>query len=319
MKSFLAATLTAAVSANEISSKFFEFIVQHGKQYNTVEEFNMRKMIFAEVDAFITEENARQGSYTVGHNHLSDFTRSEYKGMLGFIPSTEEETEVVEAPVVNTNASPIDWRDSGAVTPVKDQGQCGSCWSFSSTGSLEGYHQIKSGELLSFSEQLLVDCVKLSFGCNGGNQSTAFKYFKTHKIQSEASYPYMGVDQDCAYDASAAYDIMTTGTNKVTANSPDALKTALQSGPQSVSIEADKLCFQTYKSGVFNNAKCGTTLDHAVLAVGWGTDATDGDYWIVKNSWNTTWGDAGYIKIAIVDGEGICGIQMGPLAADVSA
>ena len=129
-------------------------------------------------------------------------------------------------------------------------------------------------------------------------------------------YPYTAVDGTCAYDKSKATDVTVASYTHVQENSVADMKAALAQQPLSVSIEADKLCFQLYSGGVFNNVKCGTTLDHAVLAVGYGTE--DGqDYWLVKNSWNTTWGDNGYIKIAIVDGGGICGVQMGPLFPSV--
>jgi len=311
MKSFIAATLAVAVTADQISSKFMEHIVTYAKEFNTVEEFMFRKQIFAALDAEIEKENANGNNFTLGHNQFSTLHKSEYSKMLGYLAPME--TYPVKA-MTNSNSSPVDWRDAGAVTPVKDQGQCGSCWTFSSTGALEGAHQIMSGDLLSFSEQQLVDCAKfIAFGCSGGNEATAFNYLKKHPIMSEASYPYTAVDTaSCLQDDSAAYDIKVSSFEAVTPNSVDALKEALANGPVSVNIEADKLVFQTYTSGVLDSEKCGTTIDHAVLAVGWGTDATAGDYFIVKNSWNTTWGDAGYIKIAAVDGVGICGIQSGP-------
>ena len=321
MKAFIAATLAVAVSAHQIEQKFFEYIVMHTKEYKTIDEYNFRKALFAATDARIEIENAEQVNYKVGHNQFSDMTRSEFTAMLGYMPNMhhghhQEATESVNG---SSNASPIDWRTLGAVTPVKDQGQCGSCWAFSSTGAAEGAHQIMSGDLLSFSEQQLVDCVKLSFGCNGGNQSTAFNYWKTHMLTSEASYGYTGTTDSCAYDESSSYDFNTSGFTKVTASDASAMKDALAIGPLSVSIEADQFCFQMYTSGVFDNAKCGTTLDHAVLTVGWGNDATAGDYWIVKNSWAATWGEEGYMRMAIVDGDGLCGIQMGPLYPNMTA
>merc|ERR1739846_127827 len=176
------------------------------------------------------------------------------------------------------------WVEDGAVTPVKDQGQCGSCWAFSTTGSLEGAHFVATGELLSFSEQQLVDCAGIKYGnmgCNGGLQDNAYKYYEAgFNAYEETDYPY------------------TSGLTKA---------------PLAVAIEADKMVFQTYKSGVLTSSKCGTKLDHAVLAVGYGTE--DGqDYWLVKNSWNTTWGDQGYIKLGMDDSDGTCGVQIDPQA-----
>jgi len=133
---------------------------------------------------------------------------------------------------------------------------------------------------------------------------------------SEASYPYTALDGNCVYNSSAAYQWNVTDYTHVTPNSVADLQSALAMQPVSVSIEADKLCFQLYKSGVMNNTNCGTTLDHAVLAVGYGNESGQ-DYWLVKNSWGTSWGEAGYIKLAAVAGEGICGVQEGPLYPSV--
>ena len=218
-----------------------------------------------------------------------------------------------------TNAETVNWVDAGAVTPVKDQGQCGSCWAFSSTGSLEGAHFVATGELLSFSEQQLVDCAGIRYGnmgCNGGLQTYAYNYYEAgHNAMLESEYPYTSgttlKSGSCEYDASSATGVAVTDYTNVTPNSQSQMKAALQQGPLAVAIEADKFVFQTYKSGVLSSSKCGTNLDHAVLAVGYGSE--DGqDYWLVKNSWNTTWGDQGYIKLAMDDSSGTCGVQEDP-------
>jgi cathepsin L len=143
-------------------------------------------------------------------------------------------------------------------------------------------------------------------------------YYETHKAELETAYPYVsGKTQTagkCAYNAASATAVEVSKYAFVTADSVTQMKAALATQPLAVSIEADKMVFQTYSSGVLDSTTCGTNLDHAVLAVGWGTDSASGkDYWLVKNSWNTTWGDKGYIKLAIVDGKGICGVQMEPL------
>ena len=167
MKAFAAALTFGAVSAvTETEVKYMQHLSSFGKSVSNVHEFNMRMGEFARVDEFITEHNSVERNYTLGHNQFSDWTAAEYRQMLGYKP----EVHNVRIPKVydESNASPINWVTKGAVTPVKDQGQCGSCWSFSATGAIEGAHQIATGKLLSFSEQQLVACSTANYGCNGG-------------------------------------------------------------------------------------------------------------------------------------------------------
>ena len=316
MKSFaFAATMAAANALSSAEFEYMNYIAEFNKVTNDVEEFNFRLENFKLVDAFIKEHNSSNSTYTAGHNQFSDWSHAEYKSILGYVRG-EADVRNVQIFDESQNADSVNWVTAGAVTPVKDQGQCGSCWAFSTTGSLEGAHFVASGELLSFSEQQLVDCAYLKYGnlgCNGGLQDNAYKYYEAgFNAELESVYPeYTASKGSCRYDASSATAVTVSKYVDVTPSSVSQMKAALTTQPLAVAIEADKYCFQTYKSGVFNNAKCGTTLDHAVLAVGYGTE--DGqDYWLVKNSWNTTWGDQGYIKIAIVDGDGICGVQMDP-------
>jgi C1A family cysteine protease len=220
-------------------------------------------------------------------------------------------------------ADSIDWTTLGAVTGVKDQGQCGSCWSFSTTGSLEGAYFNKYGVLKSFSEQNFVDCDILrnggrDHGCNGGLMDNAFSWAKSNGgVCSEADYPYVSgttqtsgtcAQSSCTKDAKVA----PSGYVDVATNSDPALMSALNIGPVSVAIEADQASFQLYKSGVFTGV-CGTSLDHGVLAVGYGSQ--DGlDYYKVKNSWGTSWGENGYILLqrGVSQVQGQCGILSGP-------
>jgi len=298
-------------TASQLSSKFMEYITTHGKSYGTVEEFEFRKALFSITEDAIQSINGNEShTWTAGHNKFSDWSHEEFSKMHGYIPETHVYTEATILP--ETNADSVNWVVAGATTPVKDQGQCGSCWAFSSTGALEGSHFLKSGSMLSFSEQQLVDCVHTCFGCGGGNQALAFRYLKSNNAYLEADYSYHAVNQNCSYSAGAASSVNVTSFTQVTGSNVAQMKAALALQPLSVSIEADTAVFQTYTSGILNSTACGTTLDHAVLAVGWGSENGQ-EYWIIKNSWSSSWGENGFIRLAIVDGLGICGVQTAPL------
>lgn len=193
----------------------------------------------------------------------------------------------------------VDWRSQGAVTDVKDQEDCGSCWAFAATGTLEGQHFRKSGKLESMSEQNLVDCTFKygCYGCQGGLTDKALLYIKVNKgIDSEDSYPYEGEDERCRFKKS---NVVATDTGVVAMHTEQALMEAVATvGPIAVYIDATD-AFVYYKSGIFYDPSCSSdTLNHAVLAVGYGTDPKGGDYWLIKNSWSEQWGDKGYVKMA---------------------
>jgi len=291
-----------------VDFSFIHHVAAHNLSYATVEEFNARKAIFAQVDAEINQINADESNtFVAGHNQFSTWTEAEYKQILGFKTWTNNVVSVEDA---SPTADSVNWVTAGAVTPVKNQGSCGSCWSFSSTGAMEGAYFIKTGTLLSLSEQELVDCDHIgSAGCNGGSMEGAFEWYKTNMAELEADYSYTGRNGTCA-ETSYTGQFESTGYVQVKANSESAFKASVQAGPTSIAIEADKRVFQTYTSGILNSTTCGTQLDHGVLAVGYGTENGQA-YYLVKNSWGSSWGDNGYLKIADNgDGEGICGIQM---------
>jgi C1A family cysteine protease len=294
---------------------FTDFIRDYDRSYSH-DEFPVRFRIFKENLDRIEAYNDRNTGVTLAMNKFGDLTKEEFRKFhLGYkAPTQKSNRNVVRLPTDNLPKS-VNWTLAGAVTPIKNQKDCGSCWSFSTTGSLEGLNFLTNKKLLSFSEQQLVDCSDSygNEGCDGGLMDDAFQYVMANGIETEDAYPYTAEDGTCVYDKSK---VVFTNKNytDVAENDLDALAAAVAQQPVSVAVEADQDCFQYYSGGVMNNAEdCGTSLDHGVLAVGYGT--TQGqDYWIVKNSWGADWGMAGYILLGKSSGKGtgVCGIAMEP-------
>jgi C1A family cysteine protease len=274
-------------------------------------------------DRFIEVSNSQNLSYTLGHNQFSGMDTLDFrKYLLSFEKPLFETNTIIQQTTITSLPKSVDWVSAGAVTPVKDQGQCGSCWSFSTTGALEGAYFVKYGALASFSEQQLVDCDTLTnggrdHGCNGGLMDNAFAWIKKNGgLCSEQDYPYVSGTTKTAGTCKTTCHVNSNSKVlsfvDIKANSDDAMMSALAQQPVSVAIEADQPAFQLYKSGVFTGT-CGTNLDHGVLVVGYGTDGTL-DYYTVKNSWGPTWGLNGYIKlgkgVSYNDGAGQCGVLM---------
>jgi len=284
---------------------------EHSKVYTSVEAEAKAFSTFAAHEDTIREHNAKGLSYTLGHNEFSDLTWEEFfhAGIVG----ERKGTNVVHVgSAEETLADSVDWVEQGAVTPVKNQGQCGSCWSFSTTGALEGAYKIAGNPLTSLSEEDLVQCDKVDSGCQGGLMDNAFDWIKTHGVATEASYPYTsgeGTRGTCSRVKENNAVVTVGGYIDVAADDEAALKSAVAQQPVSVAIEADKSVFQLYSGGVLDSASCGKQLDHGVLVVGYGTDAGT-NYWKVKNSWGATWGEEGYIRMA--RGSNMCGIASQP-------
>ena len=316
MKALLFLTLVAftvilaELSESEVQEQFLSWVTEHGKQYHH-DEFHYRYRTWKNNLIKVNEHNARTDvSYTLGMNEFADLTVNEfldkYTGVNRTIEFTAEDLKVSqnEQQLVGLPSS-VDWRQSGAVTPVKNQGQCGSCWAFSTTGVLEGAWKIAKGSLVSLSEQQLVDCDYTNYGCNGGWPVDALAWLKGRGSYTEASYPYTAVKGTCKTATIGAY----VGTYaQLPKGSESSLQTATANvGPVSVCIDASGSSFQLYKSGVYDPTTCSSTnLDHAVLVVGYGNESGK-DYWLVKNSWGTGWGEQGYIKM-VRNANNKCGI-----------
>jgi cathepsin L len=319
----------AKVYQDVITEEWELWKVKHDKSYDTAEEDDFRMKVFTENKYRIAKHNVGRHlghhNYTLEMNNYGDMLPHEFKGLMnghrsqlllnstgGLLGSKVLERPIFIQPANVELPESVDWRTLGAVTPIKDQGRCGSCWAFSTTGALEGQHFRKTGKLVSLSEQNLVDCSRSTgnLGCNGGLPDFAFEYIKkNHGIDTEESYPYEGIDRTCRYNKKnlgatdyGFVDIYPSGDEQ-------ALKAAVATvGPIAVGIDASAYSFQFYRGGVYEDHRCSPyNLDHAVLVVGYGTTKEGQDYWLVKNSWSPVWGDEGYIKM-LRNKDNSCGI-----------
>jgi len=305
----LVAFSQAATITPELQREWEHFSGTHKKTYSSALEREFRFEIFRDNLEKINKHNKDyeegRATYTMKMNEFGDLLLSEFlEKMTGAIqqekaPATEEVEVLPEAP------SSIDWRQYGAVTPVKNQGSCGSCWSFSATGALEGAHHRATGQLVSLSEQNLCDCSRSygNMGCSGGIMQAAFQYVVANRgIDTESSYPYTGRDSySCRYNPSTI-GATARSYSSIPTDSENSLMNAVGTvGPVSIAVNANS-GWQFYNGGVFSDSSCTSSgLNHGVLAVGYTSQ-----YWLVKNSWGGGWGEGGYIKLA--KGRNMCGL-----------
>ena len=319
MRSFIVLSLLSVACASHWT-RFIDFVKRFDKVYDSLEVMESRFRQYRENMEYVDLQNSMQSNYTLGETVFADMSQDEFRQyknsfQVGSSSCTKFQDVSHEGLWKTLESSELDWRSKGAVTPIKDKGQCGSCWSFSATGAMEGAWQIAKGDLVSLSEQQLVDCSAGvhygNHGCNGGLMDGAFQYAIDNGMCSEDEYAYKaksGSCQTCKTVVTISSCVDVTPQNEVD------LEKAVSIGPVSVAIEADTRTFQLYTSGVITSDACGTNLDHGVLVVGYGTE-NNTPYWLVKNSWGTSWGENGYVKIGKSDSTrtpGVCGIAMEP-------
>jgi len=307
------------LNASSLINRFTEWAEFFNIEFKSDDHFHTSYQNWQSNDKFIEEVNDKNLSYVLGHNQFSGMNSDDFRQYLGYsgVPIERVFNKLDSESTVSISEE-VNWVKKGAVTDVKDQGQCGSCWSFSTTGALEGAYFVKNGNLETFSEQQLLDCDSFKnggrdMGCNGGLMDHAFTWIeKNGGLCSETDYPYVSGETKttgtCKKSCSLIENSKITSFVDVEPSSDIAMMRALSQQPVSIAIEADQREFQLYKSGIFTGV-CGNKLDHGVLVVGYGPD-----YYLVKNSWGLSWGDRGFIKLGLGpefnNGDGQCGMLL---------
>jgi len=312
----LAIVATVFVTYSGSSYNSFElFLAEHKKNYNSVNEYEFRKAVFEENQQVIDMHNTEGHSFTLAMNKFGDLTLEEFKNMLGYTPSKKHVAPKNYGMQVAKSDETTDWEAEGKVSPIKNQGSCGSCWAFSAVGALEAAHAIAgNSDIQEFSEQQLVDCSKTRYnsGCNGGEMFSAFEWYQDHTACTEDDYPYHARDETCV---DSGCSTSGTGAGNVASHNlfekddPSILHAEIKHAPHSLGISAGNDYFRFYSDGELDAEACPHSLDHGVLLVGY---IAERDAWKVKNSWGTSWGESGYIYIKDNHkvSPGICGVNM---------
>jgi len=299
----------SSIKGDDVEHIFAKWMMQNGKSYGNQSDKEYRMGVFGQnLSKVKAHDENQKATYKLGLNRFADLTPEEFSIQYTGLKRDSKKAKAVRnlrTSFVNAPAAK-DWTSTDAVTGVKDQGQCGSCWAFSTTGALEGLYYINNASQRSFSEQQLMDCSS-SYGnmsCNGGLMDFAFEYAQTTGVTDESNYPYTARDgYTCeTYNITNGFKI---GSYVDVDNSQTALRNAIAERPVSVAINANPI--QLYTSGIFNDWSCSDQIDHGVLGVGYGTEGGQ-DFFKIKNSWGGSWGESGYFRVARSDsGSGICG------------
>jgi len=332
------------VSENASETAFANHQAKFGLNYKTKEEHRFRKAIFESHGRQIDQINKEEKDFKLVRNKFATWTDEEIQDMLGKRggPETENPPEPEESgrllkgkPTCGTKRTPpcpddndggdgptdeatVDWRTTGSVSPVKDQGGCGSCWAFGATTAIESAYHIKTGTLYHLSEQQLVDCDTSCYGCSGGWAVNSMNYARRNALVLDSDYSYRGRDQNCQV-AGKTGKVKTTNVVTLEVNSVSAMKTALDKGPIAMGIAAGNSYVMYYESGIINTTRCGKNarIDHDLTAIGYGVENGQ-EYWLIQNQWGTDWGDRGFMKIAAKENHyGICKVQMDNHYAEV--
>lgn len=307
--------VSAAVIPREDDKMFFfmKFIREHNREYSSLEEFHSRFDIF--------KANLEKVDNTERFSRFMDHTEEEFRGLLNLDVAaiaefkSKMERYTMKKPDAETPTS-FDWRDHGAVADVKDQGQCGSCWAFSAVANIEGQYAIKNGELLTFSEQELVDCDSNDAGCGGGWMDRAFEYLQQNGgLETDADYAYTATGGSCQFDESKA-KVQIAGFKDIGQNEDEIARVLVENGPLSIAVNANPFMF--YSGGILRptTSSCDPTgLNHGVTLVGFGEE-NGVKFWIIRNSWGSGWGEDGYIRLE--RGTGACGCNTAVSTAQIN-